>query len=119
MHKKLLFMLVAACAANTVGAQSLPRLTVKTLVEYYVGEAGKSPWEQSAAAARHIELAKGYLAGVADGAQGSVWCDKASVKVGEIDADVIAQLKKLPSAEQNQAAAQAITKILARKFPCK
>lgn len=102
-----------------MGAQPLPRMTVKTLVEYYVGEAGKSPWEQSAVALRNIELAKGYLAGVADAAQGSLWCDKSMVKTGEIDAEVIAQLKKLPSIEQNQAAAQAVTKILTRKFPCK
>jgi hypothetical protein len=119
MHKKYMLILAAMCAANTVGAQPLPRLPVKTLVAYYVGEAGKSPWEQSAEAARQIEFAKGYLAGVADDAQGSVWCDKAMVKTGEIDADVIAHLKKLPPAEQNQPAAQAITKILARKFPCK
>ena len=119
MHKKYILILAAMCAANPVGAQPSPRLSVKTLVAFYVGEIGKSPWEQSATAARQIEFAKGYLAGVADDAQGSAWCDKAMVKTGEIDSDVIVHLKKLPLAEQNQPAAPAIKNILARKFPCK
>ena len=119
IYKNCLFLLLLLWAGTSVAAPPVPRLSVKALVEYYEGEPGKSPWDQSAAAARKIEFAKGYLAGVADAAQGSRWCDTARVKTGEIDADVIYHLKNLPPAEQSQSAAPAIVAILTRKFPCK
>ncbi len=119
VYRNCLFALLLLWAGASAAASPVPRMSVKALVKYYVGEAGKSPWEQSAMATMQIEFATGYLAGVADGAQGSHWCDTARVKTGEIDADVIYQLKKLPPAEQNLPAAPAIVAILARKFPCK
>ena len=62
--------------------------------------------------------AKGYLAGVADAAQGRLWCDTGRVKSVELDGIVIAGLKALPEQQRQGDAARLALVILARHFPC-
>lgn len=62
--------------------------------------------------------ARGYLAGVADAAQGRLWCDTGRVKSVELDGIVIAGLKTLTERERQGDAARLALSILARRFPC-
>ena len=62
--------------------------------------------------------AKGYLAGVADAAQGRLWCDTGRVKSVELDGIVIAGLRALPEPARQGDAARLAVAILARRFPC-
>lgn len=62
--------------------------------------------------------AKGYLAGVADAAQGRLWCDTGRVKSVELDGIVIAGIKALPEPARQGDAARLAVAILASRFPC-
>lgn len=106
-------------SAGLAKQNAVPRLTVKTLISYFSGQAGTPFQEQSADVISKIQLADGYLAGVADIAQGKTWCDKGKVKPDEINSMVVAELRKLPAKDQGKSAAVAALKILGTKFPCK
>ena len=62
--------------------------------------------------------ARGYLAGVADAAQGRLWCDTGRVKSVELDGIVIAGIKALPEPARQGDAARLAVAILASRFPC-
>lgn len=121
MKEKAILICLALGFSNGAFAQqvAVPRLTVKTLIAYYAGQAGIPFHEQSADAISKTRLADGYLAGVADSTQGKTWCDEGKVKTNEINAMVVAELRKLSSRDQEKSAAQATLKILETKFPCK
>ncbi|MBR8178454.1 Rap1a/Tai family immunity protein [Burkholderia ambifaria] len=60
----------------------------------------------------------GYLAGVADTSQGKDWCDNGRVKPGEIDSEVLGDLRKLPRDALKASAASLVTNVLRQKHPC-
>ena len=94
-----------------------PRLSADQLIAYYhdVPPQGASA---DPAFLLNQRYAQGYLAGVADAAQGRLWCDTGRVKSLEIDAQVVADLKKLPARARQGDASTLIIAILARRFPC-
>ncbi|MBN3782976.1 MULTISPECIES: Rap1a/Tai family immunity protein [Burkholderia] len=61
----------------------------------------------------------GYLAGVADTTEGKEWCDNGRVKPGEIDSEVLGDLRKLPNGALRANAAGLVTRILRQKYPCR
>ncbi|PFH28632.1 hypothetical protein BX604_2388 [Burkholderia sp. JKS000303] len=61
----------------------------------------------------------GYLAGVADTSEGKDWCDNGRVKPGEIDSEVLSDLRKLPNVALRANAAGLVTRILRQKYPCR
>ncbi|VWD63320.1 Rap1a/Tai family immunity protein [Burkholderia contaminans] len=61
----------------------------------------------------------GYLAGVADATEGKEWCDHGRVKPGEIDSEVIGDLRKLPRDALKASAARLVTHVLQQKYPCR
>ncbi|UEP20540.1 hypothetical protein LL999_11380 [Burkholderia ambifaria] len=61
----------------------------------------------------------GYLAGVADTSEGKDWCDNGRVKPGEIDSEVLGDLRKLPNVALRANAAGLVIRILQQKYPCR
>jgi len=93
------------------------RLSADQLIAYYQ----EGPAKGAMADAVFLldqRYAKGYLAGVADAAQGRQWCDTGRLKTVEIDAHIVAELKKLPARARQGDASTLIVAILARRFPC-
>ena len=104
---------VRASAAYPVA----PRLSAEQLIAYYQ----KVPFNGTSADPAFLlnqRFAQGYLAGVADAAQGRQWCDTGRLKTLEIDARIIADLKMLPVRARRGDAAILVVAILARRFPC-
>ena len=112
-------VLLAALSVSAFAAGYLPapRLSADQLIAYYhdVPPQGASA---DPAFLLNQRYAQGYLAGVADAAQGRLWCDTGRVKSLEIDAQVVADLKKLPARARQGDASTLIIAILARRFPC-
>ena len=103
---RLFFLLAAFCFFN---AQAYPIYST-------------APRLSAAQLLAHLDqdprYAKGYLAGVADAAQGRLWCDTGRVKSVELDGIVIANLKALSEQQRQGDAARLALAILARHFPC-
>lgn len=117
----LLFFALCLCLPGARGADAAyapaPRLSADQLIAHYT----KGPPQGEMADPALLldqRYAKGYLAGVADAAQGRLWCDTGRVKTVEIDAQVIAELKKLPARARQGDASTLVAAILARRFPC-
>lgn len=94
-----------------------PRLSAEQLIVHY-GVASDDGEAREPGALFHQQYARGYLAGVADAAQGRQWCDTGRMKTLEIDARIITELKQLPARARQGDAAALIVAILARRFPC-
>lgn len=121
MHLPLLLIALCLCVPNARGQGAAyapaPRLSADQLIAAYQEgpPAGEAPDPAFLLGQRY---AKGYLAGVADAAQGRQWCDTGRWKTVEIDALVVAGLKRLPAPVRQGDAAALIVAILARRFPC-
>ena len=98
-----LFFLSAFCLSCAHAWSTAPRLTGAQLL---------------VRSAQDPRYARGYLAGVADVAQGRLWCDTGRVKSVELDGIVIAGLRALPEKERQGGAARLAVRILSRRFPC-
>lgn len=121
MRFHLLVIVLCLClpSARAQGASypPAPRLSADQLIAYYQG--GPAPGARTDPAFLSDQrYAKGYLAGVADAAQGRLWCDTGRVKTVEIDAHIVAELKKLPARARHGDASTLVVAILARRFPC-
>lgn len=117
-------VLLAALCAGAAGAchaavnyPAAPRLSADRLISYYQEGAptGAAP---DPAFLLNQRYAQGYLAGVADAAQGRQWCDTGRLKTLEIDGRIIADLKQQPARVRLGDAAALIVALLARRFPC-
>ena len=121
MHLPLLVVALCLCLPSARAQGGIyapaPRLSAEQLIAYYqkLPAAGEAPDPAFLLGQRY---AKGYLAGVADGAQGRQWCDTGRLKTVEIDAQVIVELKKLPARVRQGDASVLVVAILARRFPC-
>lgn len=106
---RLFFLLAAVCFFNV---QAHPAYSAYPAARRLSGAQLLAHLEQDP------RYAKGYLAGVADAAQGRLWCDTGRVKSVELDGIVIAGLKALPEQQRQGDAARLALAILARHFPC-
>ena len=121
MHVAFLLILLSLCLPSARGQGAAyppaPRLNAEQLIAYY--QEGPSRGDMADPAfLLGQRYAKGYLAGVADAAQGRLWCDTGSVKTVELDGIVIAGLKTLSEQQRQGDAARLALAILARHFPC-
>jgi hypothetical protein len=103
--------------ASAAGYPPAPRLSAGQLIAYYHDVPPKGASADPAFLLKQ-RYAQGYLAGVADAAQGRQWCDTGRLKTVEIDAQVISELEKLPAGARRGEASALIVAILARRFPC-
>lgn len=79
---------VANAANPAISAMpQVARLSGTQLIAYYVElrSAAGAPFDPYALL--NQQFAKGYLAGVADSAQGKDWCDTSTVKTTELDSN--------------------------------
>ena len=115
--RHVVLLAALSVSASAAGYLPAPRLSADQLIAYYhdVPPQGVSA---DPAFLLNQRYAQGYLAGVADAAQGSQWCDTGRLKTVEIDAQVVADLKKLPARARQGDASTLIIAILARRFPC-
>ena len=115
--RHVVLLAALSVSASAAGYLPAPRLSVDQLIAYYhdVPPQGASADPAFLLKQRY---AQGYLAGTADAAQGSQWCDTGRLKTVEIDAQVVADLKKLPARARQGDASTLIIAILARRFPC-
>lgn len=114
MRHLLCFLIFALANTEMAGAalSIAPRLSAAQLLACF------QPGFDSTPDFCERRYAEGYLAGVADAAQGRLWCDTGRVKTVELDGIVLGELKKLPAAARQSDAAALIVAILARRFPC-
>ena len=103
--------------ASAAGYPVAPRLSAEQLIAHYQ-EVPLNGASADPAFLVNQRFAHGYLAGVADAAQGRQWCDTGRLKTLEIDARIIAELKMLPARTRRGDAAVLVVAILARRFPC-
>ena len=115
--RHVVLLAALSVSASAAGYLPAPRLSADQLIAYYhdVPPQGASA---DPAFLLNQRYAQGYLAGVADAAQGRLWCDTGRLKTVEIDAQVVADLKKLPARARQGDASILIIAILARRFPC-
>lgn len=99
-------------------ARIAPRMSGQALVSQFSGpsNAGNLPWDERDFA-RH-QLAQGYLDGVNDTTEGSLWCYNGRWESEERDMDVIGALKKLPPEILKGNAALLVVNFLRDKYPC-
>ena len=121
MPVAFLLILLSLCLPSARGQGAAyppaPRLNAEQLIAYY--QEGPPRGEMADPAfLLGQRYAKGYLAGVADAAQGRLWCDTGRLKTLEIDAHIVAELKKLPPRARQRDASTLIVAILALRFPC-
>ncbi len=108
-------MFVVASLSANIGsaiADPVPRVDGARLLDG-VSRSDSSPY---ADAERHAMA--GYLAGVADATEGKDWCDTGRVKPGEIDSEVLAALRELPTDALKASAAGVVTHVLRQNHPC-
>lgn len=121
MHVPLLLIALCLCLPNARGQGAAyppaPRLSAEQLIADY-REAPPAGQAADPAMLPRQRYARGYLAGVADATQGRQWCDTGRIKTVEIDAQVVAELKRLPARARQGDAAALVVAILARHFPC-
>ncbi|NVI82905.1 Rap1a/Tai family immunity protein [Janthinobacterium sp. BJB401] len=121
MHVPFLFIVLSLCLPSAHGQGAAyapaPRLSADQLIAYYQEGPAKGVMAD-AVFLLDQRYAQGYLAGVADAAQGRLWCDTGRLKTVEIDAHIVAELKKLPARARLGEASTLIVAILARRFPC-
>ena len=115
--RHVVLLAALSVSASAAGYLPAPRLSADQLIAYYhdVPPQGASA---DPAFLLNQRYAQGYLAGTADATQGSQWCDTGRLKTVEIDAQVVADLKKLPARARQGDASTLIIAILARRFPC-
>lgn len=64
------------------------------------------------------ERARGYIDGIKDATQGTLWCYTGNLKPAELNYDLIDAVRAAPAAARRSNAAPLVINILATKFPC-
>lgn len=84
---------------------------------------GNNPYpapNQNVGKALSIEFASGYLSGIIESTEGTIWCNKYGTMPNEIKADVQSYIEKLPEKQRQQEARVLIVKALKKNYPsCK
>ena len=98
-------------------ADLAPRLSGKSLVEQFLGPPEEAK-EMKARTFAYHQHAKGYLDGINDATEGSLWCYTGRMKPHERDLALIVELAKLPPSTLRENAAPLVLDFLRRKYPC-
>lgn len=92
------------------------RWTGESFVEH-VNQTDDARVNDYQAVLRHHAV-KGYLNGLADASSGMAGCPHQRIKPGELDADIIHAMRKLPATMLDDNAATLAIQILRKKYPC-
>ncbi|VWD41013.1 hypothetical protein BLA50215_05382 [Burkholderia lata] len=101
-----------SASIGIVHGAAVPRIDGTRLLD------GMSRTDNTPYADAELHAMTGYLAGVADTIEGKEWCDNGRVKPGEIDSEVLGDLRKLPRDALKARAAGLVTNVLRQKHPC-
>lgn len=102
--------------ANT--AAPAPRMTGQELVDDFRGRSGGATGPMNPQRVFIHQRARGYLDGVSDGTEGSVWCYKGRLKAIELNHELIGQLAQLSPSVLKGNAGPLVLNFLREKYPC-
>jgi len=109
---------VLACSVAASPRNAFPwRLSGDDFVAQVAGQPGPDKWHQNPNAAYAQRYAEGYQAGVVDATQGRLWCAPPSMKPGEVDDRIWADLHQRVGSMPGSAAAE-LVRLYAERFPC-
>lgn len=108
-----------AAAAVTLPGPNAPgtRYSAERLVER-IQPKGTTVRDLSPSQVRQRIFVEGYLAGVVDATEGTVWCDPRTAPPHEIDAEILWWMKEMPSGQLKGRAAPTVISLLAKHYPC-
>lgn len=106
-----------AAVAGAPG-KPIPRMSGQEFVARFFNSVGVPLGKQTTKMLVERELALGYVAGVADAAQGTQWYDKGRVKTIDIDTEIAHAMRTLPPDALQQNAGALIVQLLKKRFPC-
>lgn len=110
-----LVLITSSALAQPV--KSAPRMSGRALVDQYLGSPAEAG-DMSARTFAYHQLAKGYLDGINDATEGTVWCYSGRWKSDERDHALIVELAKLPPEVLRGNAAPLVLNFLRKKYPC-
>lgn len=110
---KLYVLVALSVGVNLANAAAPARVDADRLAS------GMSANDDSAFAIADRHYLAGYMAGVADATEGKAWCSNGKIKAGEIDSEVLGELRKMPGDMLKENAATLIGRVLKQKFPCR
>lgn len=111
---------IAATALPTFAqpAKIVPRMTGQTLIDQFLGPPSL---KNQALSGRHFiehQLAQGYLDGIHDATEGTVWCYAGNAKPHTLDYSLVWSLKELSPDALQANAALLVLDFLRKKYPC-
>ena len=132
MRAPILLVLIAAAPCIAQPAAPSPQMTGEALVELMgnvnpaqVSWSPASPFRTRAIAAEYIDMSNGefvhgFIQGVHDATQGKAWCPSAKVTPlpHEMHANARRALQLLPTAELQRGAADLVTAVWRKSWPC-
>ena len=109
---------LAACWPASAGKPYYGTIDGATLLHNYVGppRPRDDPFLKGGDSLNH-ELARGYLDGIKDATQGTVWCYRGG-QPHELSQDITDELAKLSPTELKGPAAPLVMKALRQLYPC-
>jgi hypothetical protein len=113
---------IVAMAAGAPGARSHHHysgtMTGDTLVRSYMGppEARNDVFLKGGDAIAR-ETARGYMDGIKDATEGTVWCFVTGLP-HELNEDIVGAIEKLPLEERKGNAGPLVVKVLRQLYPC-
>lgn len=111
------YLLLTLSAAMAQPVKFAPHMSGRALVDNYLGPPAEFG-DMSARTFAYHQLAKGYLDGINDATEGTVWCYTGRWKSDERDHALIIELAKLPPEVLRGNAAPLVLDLLREKYPC-
>jgi hypothetical protein len=132
MRAPILIVLMAAAPGLAQPAAPLPQMTGEALVKLMgnvdpaqISWSPASPFRSRAIAAEYIDMSNGefvpgFIQGVQDATQGTVWCPGAKLRPlpHEMEAAARDALQRLPAAELKRGAADLVAAVWRKSWPC-
>ena len=106
--------------AVTLPPPSTPgtRYSAERLVADRIQPQGTTLQDLSPRQVRQRIFADGYLSGIADATEGTVWCDPHTAPPHEIDAEILWAITEMPADQVKGRAAPIVISLLAIRYPC-
>lgn len=117
-------LLLLALALPAVGQSApivvkpyYPTMTGEALSRYYLGHS--EPRHESLKGGDYVnrEMARGYMDGIKDMTEGTVWCNPGG-NPDELNEDIAGAISKLPPQVQKRNAGHLVANALQQLFPC-
>lgn len=94
------------------------RYSAERLLADRIQPQGATVQDLSPRQVRQRYFVDGYLAGIVDATEGTVWCDPRTAPPHEIDAEILWAIKDMPRDQLKARAAPVVISVLVKKYPC-